>query len=280
MHEGGEVASTLVAEREQIPTVHVAIGPFAHVAHFLPLWRPGLAETRGVAGLPPDDLDDAAAIEAAFRLPSVTSLPLSLEDPEQPGPDHAVRFTPTRDLGAGLPADWQPHPDIPVAYVSLGTEAAKPEMGLWPQALRTILDSLAEAPVQVFATTGIGDPADLGPLPPDTYVTRFVAQDAIFEHAQAVVCHGGAGTAYGSLRAGLPLVVIPLFADQPLNADAVARSGGGVVVDKDNLASVADALAKVLDDDAYRSAAKRIHADAMALPGPAAAVELIERVGA
>ena len=37
-------------------------------------------------------------------------------------------------------------------------------------------------------------------------------------HAAAMVCHGGFGTVRAGLEAGLPLAVLPLFADQPYNA--------------------------------------------------------------
>ncbi|RRR75368.1 MAG: glycosyltransferase [Candidatus Viridilinea halotolerans] len=43
----------------------------------------------------------------------------------------------------------------------------------------------------------------------------------------AVVHHGGAGTTAAGLRAGVPAVIIPFFADQPFWAERVAALGGG-----------------------------------------------------
>ena len=48
-------------------------------------------------------------------------------------------------------------------------------------------------------------------------------------HAELVVCHGGSGTTFGALAAGLPLVICPLFADQSANAQVVQDAGAGVV---------------------------------------------------
>ena len=45
------------------------------------------------------------------------------------------------------------------------------------------------------------------------------------------MCHGGSGTTLGALAAGLPLVIVPLFADQPANAKRVAEVGAGLVVE-------------------------------------------------
>jgi sterol 3beta-glucosyltransferase len=43
----------------------------------------------------------------------------------------------------------------------------------------------------------------------------------------AVVHHGGAGTTAAGLRAGVPSIVVPFFADQPFWADRVRKLGVG-----------------------------------------------------
>ena len=50
-------------------------------------------------------------------------------------------------------------------------------------------------------------------------------------HAAAMVCHGGFGTVRAGLAAGVPLAVLPLFADQPDNARRVAELGAGIALD-------------------------------------------------
>jgi UDP:flavonoid glycosyltransferase YjiC (YdhE family) len=42
--------------------------------------------------------------------------------------------------------------------------------------------------------------------------------------ADLVVCHGGSGTAFGALAAGVLIVVVPLFADQFENGRRPGRS--------------------------------------------------------
>jgi UDP:flavonoid glycosyltransferase YjiC (YdhE family) len=51
----------------------------------------------------------------------------------------------------------------------------------------------------------------------------------VVAEAAAVVCHGGSGTVLGTLSAGVPLIVVPLFADQADNARRVEAVGAGLV---------------------------------------------------
>jgi UDP:flavonoid glycosyltransferase YjiC (YdhE family) len=60
---------------------------------------------------------------------------------------------------------------------------------------------------------------------------RFWPGEAPPEEELATACHGGSGTTLGALAAGLPLVVVPLFADQPVNARRVAAVGAGLAVE-------------------------------------------------
>ena len=58
-------------------------------------------------------------------------------------------------------------------------------------------------------------------------------QQDVLAHAAAAVVHGGSGSTLGALAAGVPLVVVPLFADQPQNARRVAEVGAGLAVEPD-----------------------------------------------
>ncbi len=49
--------------------------------------------------------------------------------------------------------------------------------------------------------------------------------------ATMVVCHGGAGTTFGALESGVPVIAVPFLADQPTNAGIVTAAGAGLTVD-------------------------------------------------
>jgi hypothetical protein len=68
------------------------------------------------------------------------------------------------------------------------------------------------------------DEAELGSLPANVSAKRWIPQAAILAKASAMVGHGGFGTTTGALLAGVPQVVVPLFADQPYNAARVRIS--------------------------------------------------------
>lgn len=123
--------------------------------------------------------------------------------------------------------------------------------------------------MRVLVTVGeAADPAALGPLPPRVHVERFVPQDQVLGAATVMVTHGGSGSVLGALAAGVPLVVLPLFADQPHNAAQVTAVGAGMTIAGGPAAAgqIGAAVAAVLDNRAYRAGARRIAAEIAALP--------------
>jgi hypothetical protein len=54
-----------------------------------------------------------------------------------------------------------------------------------------------------------------------------VPHEWVFERVKAAVHHGGAGNTAASLRAGIPTVVVPFFADQPFWEWRVTELGVG-----------------------------------------------------
>ena len=65
--------------------------------------------------------------------------------------------------------------------------------------------------------------------------------------------HGGTGTTLSALAAGCPLVVVPLFGDQPYNAARIAISGAGVAASVDQ---IHQRIQLVLDDERFRDTAR------------------------
>ena len=99
-------------------------------------------------------------------------------------------------------------------------------------------------------------------------------------HAAAMVGHGGFGTTLAGMAAGVPMVVVPLFADQPYNAARVEAIAAGVALEGGPAAigGLADALRQVLDGDWYRAGAQRIAEQIARLPPAADAVPMLEEI--
>ena len=151
--------------------------------------------------------------------------------------------------------------------VSFGTVV--PTDGHFPGLYREVIDALAGLRARVLVTVGRhADPAELGALPANVHVERWVAQASVMPHAAAMVAHGGAGTTLSALAAGVPLVLLPLSADQPINARRVVELGAGRALDGGPacVPRLAEAVARVLEEPGYRAAAGRIAAEVRELP--------------
>jgi rhamnosyltransferase subunit B len=63
------------------------------------------------------------------------------------------------------------------------------------------------------------------PLPDGVRLFPFVPHSVLLPRAAAVVHHGGIGTAFQALAAGIPQLIVPVFLDQPDNAHRLTRLG-------------------------------------------------------
>jgi MGT family glycosyltransferase len=160
-------------------------------------------------------------------------------------------------------------------YVTLGTEFNKR-----PDVYRTILEGLAGEPWDVVVTIGLrGEPAVFGPQPDNVRIERWVPQSRLLPLAAAFVSHGGSGAMLGAIGAGVPMLAVPQGADQFLNADRIVASGMGrrLLPAEAERSGVRDAVRALLDDPAYRTAARAVQATTLEMPPPDAVVPILER---
>lgn len=165
--------------------------------------------------------------------------------------------------GASLPESFRRLPHPRTVYLTLGTVYTSVEV--W----RRLLEAVADLPVNILATTGnTVDPAELGTLPANVAVERFVPQALVLPNCSAVICHAGAGTVLGALAFGLPLLLLPMGADQFGNATAVAAAGAGLVLDPESATpeAIRSTLGRLLDTDSFRPAAQAVAESIAALP--------------
>ena len=71
-----------------------------------------------------------------------------------------------------------------------------------------------------------------------------------------MVCHGGSGTVIAGLAYGVPMVITPLFADQPDNANCLEAAGLCLSVPDADVASLRNAVVHALADDGMRERAQ------------------------
>ena len=175
---------------------------------------------RALVSLPPDG---AACLrtEASF-----SAHPQLLDDTARVNSRAPFRFTEETPRKIDEPAspDWAPKDGRPLIYMTFGTVAA--DVSRAKHIYRVAVEALADLPVHALLTTGADAPSDLlDEVPPNVVVRRFVPQADVLPHVRLLVCHGGSGTVLGGLAAGVPMVIAPLFADQPDNARCLASAG-------------------------------------------------------
>ena len=271
-----EFGSLVAAQKAGVPQVEVAIGLASGLAGLLPVVAPPLTELEAIAGLP-----EGKAYQALTSGPVLTCVPAEVDGETETAGVRVRRFRDaslTADQASPPPA-WG-DPDHPLVYVTFGSVAA----GLPPFAgvYRSALDALAGEPVRVLMTTGSAvEPGSLAPPPANARVEQWWPQASVMPHTAVVVGHGGFGTTMMALAAGVPQVVIPLFAsDQFLNAERVAAIGAGVCLNggPGAVPGLAQAVAGVLRQPAYAEKARGVAAAMAELPDVASSVPFLEKL--
>jgi UDP:flavonoid glycosyltransferase YjiC (YdhE family) len=244
-----EYASAVVVHDRSIPAAQVGLSLAEVEAGSIEVARPALEEHR--TGL----------TATLWATPYLTRFPASLD----PSPfATTVRFREPAAVPTPLP-DWWPGVPGPLVYVSFGGVLG--HMSRAAGAFRTALTAVADREARVLLTVGRAfDPAALGPAPAHVHVERWVDQADVLAGADLVVSHGGSGTTYGALAAGVPVVAVPMFADQFENARRVTAAGAGVTAPAGDAPAIAAAIDRVLADPSYARAAGRIAAEMAAVP--------------
>ncbi|BDZ48479.1 N-glycosyltransferase [Frondihabitans sucicola] len=181
----------------------------------------GLDETAAMAGLERDLV--IAPFPRSFRDPAFALPPGSLSvRPAEPVPPEAGREPDPA-------VDWlREGAEATRIYVTLGTIFNTESGDLFQRILR----GLSGLPSRVLATVGSNvDPGSLGIAAPNIRIERYVPQRLVLPEVDLVVNHAGSGSVIGALSHGVPVVAIPLGADQQLNADRIADLGVGLVLD-------------------------------------------------
>jgi UDP:flavonoid glycosyltransferase YjiC (YdhE family) len=271
-----DFGSAVAAERLGLPhatVLVIAVGSFVRPA----VVAGPLHALRAEYGLPPDP-----NLEMLGRYLVLSPFPPSFRDPAFPLPAtaHAIRPAALEAATDHAAPPWLARlRPAPIVYCTLGTVFNMESGDLFAR----LLAGLRDLPINLVVTVGRHiDPAEFGPQPDNIRIERYIPQSLILPYCSAVVSHGGSGSVMGALAHGLPTVVIPIGADQPLNAARCEALGLGRVLAAVSAtpADVRAAVSDVMGDPAYRRAAERIRDECVALPSAEHAVALLERLAA
>jgi len=257
LREPWEYASAEAAGWLGVPTAQVATTLASFVWDRVSRAAPDLDALRG--GL----ADELRQSPFLTRLPAsldISPFPLTLRYREPAPPDGA------------LPVTWADS-DAPLVYVTFGTWTG--EEWFPKQAYAAAIDAVTGLDARVLVTVGRDfDLSQLPDLPGNVRVEAWVDKADVLGEAELVVCHGGAGTVYGTLAAGVPLVIVPIIGDQFANAAAVTGASAGIeivtkqapgrpwrVVSREDSAQIRQAIETVLADGSYGQAAAAVAAE-------------------
>lgn len=270
VRESSEYAGLIAAQKFDVKSVRVSVMACRFYERYFDVVQGANDLLRQIAGLKPDH---GAALLAE---PVFCAFPESMDPDEvQANRPRAFRvgqrYDPAAAVLDALPR-WAPKNGEPLIYVTFGTVSGRSEKA--QATYRRALEAVGTLPVRALLTTGPVMQADsLGTIPDNVSVETFVPQDEVFPHTSAVVNHGGSGTFLGTLAAGLPQVVVPMFADQPHNAQSLQASGAGIAVVDTDTATLRNAIERVLVDKDIQTKARQVAAEIAAMPDIEAATD-------
>jgi len=275
VHEDSEQGSWIAAEHLGIP--HVTVQATAWRVDLQRLAREPLNRLRAAHGLAPDP-----DLKLMYQYRYLTTRPPALLDPGSllPATAEALRPMAMDDVAETSRPSWLDHatPGQRRLCVTLGTANADRLDLLQPTIAG--LAQLDGDPEVVVTVGSQGDPSALGDLPPRFHVVRYVPMSRLLPTCDLAVFHGGSGTMLAALAAGVPLVIVPIAADQHDNAERCQSAGVAQVLSADGLTaeSVREAAAEVLGDPSYRVAAATVRDQIAEMPPPAKVLADLERL--
>jgi N-glycosyltransferase len=251
VRETNEFGGLLAAEVLGVPSTVVDIAPL--IGRLVPDLAARLDVLRAGLGLPPGGPPGATAA--------------LLPEPWYPGdlrtPEH--RYYRVPDPAPAL----APAGDGPRVLAAFGSNLRSL---LAPDSRLMAITVEALGALDVPAVVALGSDEAVaswtGPRPSTVELARFVPQRALLGSREVFVTHAGFSGVREALSAGVPMVAVPLFADQPANAARVHELGLALRVDPAGLTAdaLAAAVSRVLTEPSFRSAAREFQRRIEALP--------------
>lgn len=255
VHEPTELAGAIVAQRTGA----------RHVVHGLSLFPDGIwTMFAGPVTTLGQQWQLPALVAAVREATYVDIVPPAMQPGGPSGFNRVQPVRPGYGLDLDTSADLGVLPRPQTVYLTMGTIFNER-----PEVFHTALAGLLTLPVNIVVTLGpSADPNLLGTQPEHVLVTGFIPQAALLPQVRLVVSHGGSGTVAGALAHGLPHLILPQGSDHFLNAASLQRAGAGLAVLPESFTSsaIADAAQRLLTEETFTVAAKKIQSEIEAMP--------------
>ncbi len=152
--------------------------------------------------------------------------------------------------------DWNFCENKPLIYVSLGTLVARDA-----NFFKIIMQIFAQKPYRLLLSIGeFLEVEDLGEIPLNCVVRKYVPQLEALQRAAVFVTHGGINSLHESIYFGVPMVMVPQQAEQVYNAEHLEDLGCGIVT-KPTAKALQKAVEKVINNGFYKINCKKFAND-------------------
>ncbi|MEU7813371.1 macrolide family glycosyltransferase [Pseudonocardia sp. NPDC049154] len=162
----------------------------------------------------------------------------------------------------------------PMVLVSLGSNYTRQ-----PDFYRACVEAFAPLGWRVVIAAGAHvSAAEIGPLPVNVEVHRWVPQFAALGHARAFVTHAGSGGCSEALYQGVPVIAVPQAVDQFGNAALLEALGVGRHVPREEVTPerLRQALLELTGSPEVAARCAALRAEVRAEGGARAAADLVE----
>ncbi|MGB1285379.1 MAG: glycosyltransferase [Aggregatilineales bacterium] len=266
-----DFGAMIVAEHLNIP--HVTVLVIAAGGFVLPeIVAEPLNKIRAEYKLSPDPM-----LKMLSQHLMLSPFPEQYRNPAYPLPENARLMRPPLPQTDSVYPIKKHFPDAPVLYFTLGTIFNTESGDLFGR----VLTALQTLEINVIVTTGKHiNPSEFSTQPPHIHITNYIPQAELLPHCDLMISHGGSGSVMGALSHGLPMLIIPMGADQPLNAERCKTLGAGKMLDAvtANPSDIRDAINDLLQNASYHQAAKMLRDDIHAMPDVTTIMPLLENL--
>ena len=137
---------------------------------------------------------------------------------------------------------------------------------------------LAQTDYRFIVTTGGQVPSETQAMAPENFLfSDYAPGDEIIKHCAVLIFHGGNGTMYQALAAGVPMLALPHTLEQDINARLCETHGFGIRMKPGRAvgARLMEALQRLFTETSFADSAKRYAAQIAASPGAERAADVI-----
>ncbi len=208
------------------------------------------------------------------RAPSMGGISTDEPDRRDGVPWWSMRYVPFN--GGAVIEPWvRAEPSRPRIVITLGTVV--PTVA-GSDVVSVLLHALVNLDVEVVLALGHADVSGLGELPANVRTVGFLPLSAILPTTTLIIHHGGSGTTAAPLNYGVPQLVLPSFADNPMSAKRVADRGVGLSHDPTTIdpPTARRLIERLLDEPGFSTAAAEVRAEIARQPSPARIVARVE----